>query len=74
MRRHHDYYGIIDDDSKENRLGGYDDFDGFHENEDVTSEADGVDMGALNKLTGRGNNFSEFLMGVDWDKDLHEDD
>ena len=38
--KHHDYYGIIDDDTKEDGLVDGEDFDGFHENEYVTKEAD----------------------------------
>ena len=37
---HHDDYGIIDDDVEKNGMKENEDFDGFHENEDVTSEDD----------------------------------
>ena len=37
--KHHDDDGAIDDDAEENGLGDNEDFDGFDENEDVTSEA-----------------------------------
>jgi len=72
--KHHDDDGAIDDDAEENGLGDNEDFDGFDENEDVTSEADEAYMDALNKLTGSGNDVAQFLMGEDWDQDLDEDD
>ena len=31
-------------------------------------------MDVLNKLTGRQNNVTQFLMVEDWDQDLYEDD
>ena len=37
--KNHDDDGAIDDDAEENGLGDNEDFDGFDENEDVTSEA-----------------------------------
>ena len=30
-------------------------------------------MDDLNKITGRGNNVSQLLMGEEWDQDLEED-
>ena len=37
--KHHYDDGAINDDAEENRLGENEDYDGFNENEDVTSEA-----------------------------------
>ena len=53
---HLDDDGIIDDDTKGNGMEGDKDFDVFHNNEDVTSEADEAYMDTLNDLTGSGNN------------------
>ena len=54
-------------------MGDNEDFYGYDENEDVTSEADKSYIDALNKLTGRGNDVSQFLMGKDWYQDLDKD-
>ena len=72
--KHHDYDGAVDDDAEENGLEDDEDFYGFEENEYVTSEADKIYMDVLNNITGRENNFIQFLMGEDWDQDLDEDD
>ena len=74
QEKHHDDYGAIDIDSEEIGLGDNKDFDGFDNNEAVTSEADDAYMDPLNKSTGSGNDVTQFLMGNDWDQDLDEDD
>ena len=48
---HHNDDGIIDDDAKENGLEDDEDFGGFHENEDVTREADWRTMRILMGFT-----------------------
>ena len=53
-----------------NGLVDNEDFDGFDKNDNVASEADEAYMDTLNKLTGRGNDVAQFLMGEDWDQDL----
>ena len=64
---------MIDDDTKEIRLGGNEYFYRFDENEDVTSEADRAYMDTLNKLTGSGKYVYHVLMREDWDQDLGKD-
>ena len=62
-KHHDDDDGIIGGDAKENGMEDDEYFDGFHNNEDVISKAYEAYMGALNKLTGRGDCVSQFLMG-----------
>jgi len=54
--------------------GDDDDFEGFGEDEDVTSDADEAYMDALNKLSGSGSDVARFLIGEDWDQDADDDD
>ena len=72
--KHHDDDGIFDDDDAKNGLEDDEYFDGFHNNEDVTSKADQTYMGVLNKLTRSGKDVTQFLMGEDWDRDPDKDD
>ena len=72
--KHHDDDGIIDDDDEKNGLEDDEYFDGFHNNEDVTSKANQTYMGVLNKLTRSGKDVTQFLMGEDWDRDPDKDD
>ena len=51
------------------------DDEGFDENEDVSSKADEAYLDALNKLSGGGNEVTQFLAGESWgDDDDYEDD
>ena len=50
-----------------------DDFEGFGEDEDVTSEADEAYMEALSKLKA-GGDVGQFLIGEDWDQEDDDDD
>ena len=61
--KHHDDDGAVDDDAKENGLGGDDNFDGFDENEDITSKADKAYMDALKNITVSGSDVDQLLMG-----------
>ena len=70
LGNHHKYDSDINDDTKENGLGRNEFFYGFDDNEDVTSNADKVDMYALNNITGNGNDVSHLLMGDNWYEDL----
>ena len=74
LRKYHDDDDTINDDSEENGLEEDDNFDVFHKNLDVTTEADEVCMDALNKLTRRGKYIVQSPMGKAWDQDLDEDD
>ena len=74
MGKHHDDDGIIDDDYKENGMQYSEDFDGINENEDCTSEADKDYIDVLDKITDRGENISQLLMGEDWYQDLDDND
>ena len=49
------------------------DYDWFHDNEDVTRKADKSYMDLLNKLIVRGNYVSQFLMGDYWYQKLYKD-
>ena len=62
------------DRAEENRLEDDDNFDVFQNNLDVTTEADELCMDVLNKLTCRGKDIFQLLMGKAWDQDLDEDD
>ena len=64
--KQHDDDGAINDDAKEDGLGGNEYFSGFEENEVVISKADDSYINASNKLTGSRNDFSQLLMGEDW--------
>ena len=59
---HHDDYGIINDGAGVNGMEDDEDFDGFHDNEGVTNEAEEASMDVLIKITGSGNNVYQFLM------------
>jgi len=72
-REDDDEDGDIEEDAEEGE-GDEEDFEGFDENEDVTSEADEAYMEALNKLTGSGADVGRFLIGDDWDADADDDD
>ena len=74
LGKQHDDDDTINDDSEENGLEDDDNFDVFHKNLDVTTEADEVCMDALNKLTCRGKDIVQLPMGKAWDQDLDEDD
>ena len=74
MGKHHDDNDTINDDAEENGLEDDDNFDVFQNNLDVTTEADELCMDVLNKLTCRGKDIFQLLMGKAWDQDLDEDD
>ena len=73
LGKHQDDYVIINDDAEENGLEDDEDFYGFHNNEDVTSEAGEAYMDTLNNIKVIGKDIYQFLMGEYWYQDLDND-
>ena len=73
-QKNHDDYVIIDDYAEENGLEDDENFGGFHNNQDVTSDADKAYMDAMDQLTDSGNNTTQSLMGEYWYQGIEEDD